>query len=473
MSSNNPPRSTHTVASRLTLWYALFYTLFCLVMLLAVTAVMNSNAVKRMDQYLSAEIDEFNAIYETDGIEGLAKEFRQEAEAYGAQKLFCRLLSPNREPRLTSNIAGWEGLDAELRAVAVPTVPLQPAFQMLYPAASPFNARMATLKTADGHLLQFGINLQSENRSRQKIQRFLIIGSVLFLGVSTLFSWVVAQRAMAGVKAVTRAVSFTRKDALDQTLPREKKGREIDDLVDAFNGMLARIQSLILEIKEVSDNVAHDLRSPITRMRGAAETTLMGPQEIEPYREMGSTILEECDRLTGIINITLEIAQAESGLLEIRRNPIDLYALLTDAAELFQPVAEQKNIRLDVRIAPAPLTLPGDQTRIQRVVANLLDNAIKYTPEGGEIVLAATADKQSVRFSISDAGPGIDPAETERIFERFYRGEQSRSSQGNGLGLSFARSIVVAHGGTLTVENNPDHGCTFTATLPLVPPETR
>jgi heavy metal sensor kinase len=470
MYSNNPPRSNHTVTGRLTLWYVACYSLFCTVMLLVVTAVMNSNALKRIDRTLVSEIDVFNNLYEKDGVEELAKEFDREAAAYGANKLFCRLLSPNKQPIISSNIAGWEGLDAELRSIQEPTVPRQPVFNALYNPDNPFNARMVTIKTADGHLLQFGINLEAENRLRRKIQRFLIIGSLLLLGVGTLFSWLVAKGAMAGVKEVTRAVSFTRKDSLDQTLPFDKKGREIDDLVDAFNSMLARIQSLILEIKEVSDNVAHDLRSPITRMRGAAETTLMGPQEIEPYREMASTILEECDRLAGIINITLEIAQAESGLLEIQRKPMDLHALLTDAAELFQPVAEQKHIRLDVRVEPEPLTLLGDQTRIQRVVANLLDNAIKYTPEGGKITLATTADRQSVRFTISDTGPGIDPAETERIFDRFFRSEQSRSSQGNGLGLSLARSIVAAHGGTLTVENNPDQGCTFTAILPL--PET-
>jgi signal transduction histidine kinase len=171
-------------------------------------------------------------------------------------------------------------------------------------------------------------------------------------------------------------------------------------------------------------------------MRGVAETTLTGPQEIEAYREMGLVVIEESERLTQMINTTLEIAQAESGLLEIIRAPLDLTTLLKNAAELFQPVAEEKQIKLCVNLSEDPLIIFGDKTRLQRTVANLLDNAIKYTQPDGRITLTAFPYGKLIKIEISDTGIGIEPEETNLIFERFYRSERSRSTQGNGLGLS-------------------------------------
>jgi signal transduction histidine kinase len=230
--------------------------------------------------------------------------------------------------------------------------------------------------------------------------------------------------------------------------------------------MLRRIGTLVRELKEISDNVAHDLRSPITRMRGAAETTLTGPQELEAYREMGITIIEESDRLTGMINTMLEIAQSESGVLEISRAPVDLTALLKNAAELFQPVAEEKRIHLSAELPKIPLIISGDKNRLQRVAANLLDNAIKYTPDGGAVRLICRAVPGGAEVELRDTGTGIEPEELPRIFDRFYRGEKSRSSCGNGLGLSLAQSIIQSHGGWIAVESRPGKGSVFKLFLP-------
>jgi heavy metal sensor kinase len=317
--------------------------------------------------------------------------------------------------------------------------------------------------------MQCGINLKSNNVFRRKFRNIFIAFSVIMFALSTLSGWLIARHAMSGVRRVTQAVSRIYKGRLRQQVSLSNEGREIDELTEAFNEMLTRIDSLIRELKEVSDNVAHDLRSPITRMRGVAETTLTGPQEIEAYREMGLIMIEESERLTHMINTTLEIAQAESGLLEIIRAPFDLTALLKNAAELFQPAAEEKQIELCANLVDDPLIIYGDKTRIQRTVANLLDNAIKYTPPEGKITLTASPHGKLIKIKISDTGVGIAPEETDRIFERFYRSEKSRSTQGNGLGLSLARTIIQAHGGNITVQSKPNEGSTFTITLPRDP----
>ncbi|MFA6173167.1 MAG: ATP-binding protein [Kiritimatiellales bacterium] len=465
MCSNKHSRLPRTVVARLTFWYAIICTLFCITIFSVVSIKMSSNAGRRMDRLLGSELTEFAGIYKQKGVQELQDEFTQEAEANGINKLFFRLLSPQQELMAASDTSGWDHLEKEIRAVPLPTAET-PVFSTLYDRNNPLNARMAAVRTFDGSVLQIGFNLHFDNRSREKIQRILIVSSLTMTVLGTLFGWLIARRAMSGVQRVTQAVSRIRKGRLNQQVPFGNEGREIDELAGAFNEMLNRIESLVRELKEVSDNVAHDLRSPVTRMRGVAETTLTGPQEISAYREMGLTIIEESERLTQMINTTLEIAQAETGLLEINRTPLDLTTLLKNAIDLFQPLAEEKQINLRANLPEDPLIIFGDKTRIQRTIANLIDNAIKYTKSGGDITIAAFIQGTLIRIEISDSGIGIDPEESDRIFERFYRSEKSRSSQGNGLGLSLARTIVEAHGGTISVKSAPGKGSTFTITLP-------
>lgn len=466
MCSSKHDRQSCTVVARLTLWYAVICALFCGAMLTVVSMKMSRNAAKRIDHYLTAELCEFASIYTEKGIEALQEEFGRETESEGANKLFCRLVIPGGAPIATSKTSEWDHLEEELQNAPLPDSN-KPVFCTLYPEHSPLNSRMASVKTPDNMILQLGINLHAENHYNRKIQKILIISSLLMLALSTFSGWLIARRAMAGIHQVTQAVSKIHRDSLDQQVSFANKGREIDELVAAFNSMLLRIKSLVRELKEVSDNVAHDLRSPITRMRGIAETTLTAPCELSDYQEMGLTIIEECDRLTEMINTTLEIAQAESGLLDIDHTPLDLVPLLHNAIDLFLPVAEEKQIVLNANVPNDPLVIFGDKGRLQRVTANLIDNAIKYTPVGGRISVNASKHKEGINIEISDSGPGIPREELDRIFERFYRGEKSRSSSGNGLGLSLARTVVQAHGGTVTAQNNPDGGCTFSIHLPI------
>lgn len=463
MYSNKKSRRPQTVVGRLTLWYALVCMLFCTAIFTLASVRIKTNATKRINQVLDDELHEFAGIYNKHGIQGLREEFQREAEASGTRKLFCRLISLQNETLLSSDMSAWTHLqEGIIRKADMEDEDVK--FVTLHDEDTP--ARIAELKTADGNHLQFGMNLKSEVRSYKRTQRMLLAASLLAVALSTLSGWLIARRAMSGVQRVTRVVSRIRKGRLNEQVPFGNEGLEIDKLTEAFNSMLKRIETLVRELKEVSDNVAHDLRSPITRIRGAAETTLTGPQEIEAYREMGLTIIEESDRLTQMINTALEIAQAEAGIIEITRAPLDLTIILKNAIELFQPVAEGKRLDLRANLSEDPLIIYGDKIRIQRTMANLIDNAIKYTPSGGKITVAAYTHGELIRIEISDTGTGISPEETDRIFERFYRSEKSRSTQGNGLGLSLAQTIIQAHSGSITVKSKPGHGSTFIITLP-------
>ena len=465
MFSKTKTPASFSVVGRLTCWYALICALFCAGLYFLVSHKMSKNLHVREDRAVQAELVEFSVIYLEEGVRGLQNEFDLEAESIGATRFFGRLLSAEGEVLIVSRTNSWEGLSAELEHISMPA-DSEWMFSMLYPPDSPLHTRLGTLRLPDGNLLQFGLNRHTETRFFAKIQRILLQTSLLMLLLSTFSVWLISRYAIQGVQRVTTAVSRIQKNDLDHRVCLGREGREINQLAEAFNNMLFRIQTLLHEMKEVSDNVAHDLRSPITRMRGIAETTLTGPQEMDLYREMGLSVIEESDRLAQMINTTLEISQAESGLLEIERNPVDLHVVLQNAIDLFEPVAEARRLRLRAELPEDPLVLYGDKNRLQRVIANLIDNAIKYTPASGEVLLRASLDEEAVHIDISDTGMGIDPEEVGLIFNRFYRAERSRSTEGNGLGLSLARTIVEAHGGSLTVESCLGEGTTFRINLP-------
>jgi signal transduction histidine kinase len=230
--------------------------------------------------------------------------------------------------------------------------------------------------------------------------------------------------------------------------------------------MLERIQSLIAEMKEVTDNIAHDLRSPITRIRGLAEITLISEKDIDAYQNMAASTVEECDRLLRMINMMLEISETEAGVSTLNRSDVNVSGLIEEACDLYQPLAEDRGINIEVNV-PTRCQLFGDKGKLQRVLSNLLDNAIKYTTPGGKIIVSSEEVDKKVIISIHDTGIGISEDEISRIFERFYRGDKSRSIPGAGLGLSLVQAIVRSHGGEIKVSSSSGVGSTFTVSLPF------
>ncbi len=290
-----------------------------------------------------------------------------------------------------------------------------------------------------------------------------------------LAGWFVSHKAMDGVKRVTRTALSINKGNLDLRVEVGNSGQEIKELASNFNTMLAKIQALIRELEDVTNNIAHDLRSPLTRMRGIIETTLRDNPSMDTYNNMSAQLIEEIERLEEMIKTMLQIASAEAGIDSNEMEPVDMNEVLTDAAELFSTMAEEKQQQLILQLPEKPVVIRGSRPRLQRVVANLLDNATKFTPDGGTITLHAyEPEGMTVRLQVQDTGPGIDPAIRKHIFDRFYRADQSRTFRGNGLGLSYVRSIVQAHQGTIEVtcfeQSSPEQatqtGSVFTITLP-------
>lgn len=292
------------------------------------------------------------------------------------------------------------------------------------------------------------------------------------LGVVVILSaaggWLMARRALSGVGMVTRTALEISKGALDRRVPVRGGRSEIDRLAQTFNQMVDRVQALISQMKEITENIAHDLRSPVTRMRASAELALMDQSANDAQTTMAGTIIGECDRLLSMINTMLDISEAEAGLTRLQAGEVDLARILLDVCDLYQPLAEDQDVEL-VADLPDSLLLVGDRSRLQRVFANLLDNAIKYSSRGGRVTVSAAGDENSARATVEDCGMGIGEDDLPHIFDRFYRAEKSRSATGNGLGLSLARAFVLVHGGSITASSRIGSGSRFVVRLPRQP----
>jgi len=300
---------------------------------------------------------------------------------------------------------------------------------------------------------------------REDFREYLAWPLLIMILLSVLIGWFMARRALSGVVRLTKTAEAVAAGALKERVPVKGRQDEIDRLAMTFNIMLERINDLIQGMKETNDSIAHDLRSPVTRMRGFAEAALTNASSNEDQCMLAGDIIEQCDRLLGMINTMLDISEAEAGIVKIAIEDLNVVRIVQDAVELFLPMAEDKNITVNVQ-TPNDMWLTSDRRKLQRILGNLLDNAIKFTPSGGTINITVSGDEKEVSIKVEDTGIGISEDDISRIFEKFYRADKSRSEPGSGLGLSLARAFASSLGGSISVESSPGKGSAFKVILP-------
>ena len=468
MSLKKPHRFWNTLAFRLTLWYAGIFTVSSCIAFLLFYTLITSVIRERTDQELVNQAGEFSAVLEARGLQGVQSLAFLEAQAAGVKKVFFRLLYPNGLAFSSSNMSYWKDIDVRKTAIEQLLQGNRYVFDTVVLRDRGDQVRILYALIGPSVILQVGQSMENYSRIIEAFKKIFIATMALLIGLAAGVGWFMARRAVSGVEAITRTAQGISGGTLEKRVPVKTQGDEIDQLAMTFNQMLDRIQTLVSEIKEMSDNIAHDLRSPITRIRGIAEVTLSTGKSLNEYENMAASTVEECDRLLDMINTMLMISKTESGVDRLSRQEIDLEGLVREACELFEPIAEDKGVTLNCHVLDKS-HLVGDNRMIQRMLSNLLDNAIKYTASGGAVSLSVSEnDKRDVVITVKDTGVGISPTDLPRIFERFYRCDQSRSMLGIGLGLSLARTIARAHGGDITVTSALHEGSTFTIILPKV-----
>ncbi|CAM2065620.1 Histidine kinase [Sulfidibacter corallicola] len=350
---------------------------------------------------------------------------------------------------LTSSVTGLAGL--ELYAFRWETQDLEGRI-----------VRLLYYRLSEDHILRVGLDTVELRRQIHQSRLIFVVGALTTMILTVGFSFLNTRKAIQGVRAVTRkAQSIRGRNQLGEQVELPTGFRETDELAGTFNEMQGRIRRLVQNLKMVMDHFAHDLKTPITRLRGLGEERVRrGSGDLE----FGAAVVGECDRIMVLLESLLEITSADSGLHPWRHERFDWAAEVAEGCELFRPAIEGKGLDLRLNL-PETQHIQGDARALQRIVANLIENAIKYTERGWiEVTLTATAE--GARLQVTDSGIGIAETDVDRVFEPFFRVDQSRSGGGHGLGLSYCKAVLQAMGGQIRCEPQPEGGTRFTVEVP-------
>lgn len=319
------------------------------------------------------------------------------------------------------------------------------------------------------YLLQVGVSLVSMDRALERFLFLLLIGVPAGLIVTFVIGRWMARFALTPLSRLAESTRAINIEDLSRRVPVRGARDELDNVATAFNDTLERLEHAIGEMRQFSTALAHELRTPLTALRGDIEMTMLQPTD-EGLRQRFVSQLEEIDRLKRLIDQILVVAQAEAGQIPLAVNSVDLGTLAAALVEQIEPVAQSKGIAMQCDHAD-DVVVQGDAEWLKRLVLNLLDNAIKFTPQGGRVVVEVSRMGAVARLAVRDTGAGIDPEAQPHIFERFFRADPARSRgvEGVGLGLSLAKWIVDRHHGRIQVDSQPGQGSTFTISLPTSP----
>ena len=427
---------------RLALWYATLFVLGAIAIVWLTYYVTAASLAERDQQIILSKLGEYATVYSRGGLRALAETVRIE-QLTAPERLYVRVVDRGQEALVLSSREGWDTATLETRS----------------------------LRLWDGTLVEVGKSTEARQDLLGRFRIALALVTLSIVGIALTGGWLATKSALEPIRRLTaaagRIIRTGRINERVKVTQTEAQDDAIRELTLLFNGMLDKIEGLVTGMRGALDNVAHDLKTPLTRLRGTAEMALASAPDLDRYREALADCVEETDRVLVMLDTLMDISEAESGAMPLQRQPVALAELVERAVDLYRDVADAKGVALSADTA-SDVHVSADRIRLEQVAANLIDNAVKYTPRGGRVEVSIERAGGTAGLRVKDSGPGIPPDEQPRIWERLFRGDASRAERGLGLGLSLVKAIVEAHGGTVGVDSEPGRGATFTVTLPAM-----
>ncbi|OQX30031.1 MAG: hypothetical protein B0D92_00580 [Spirochaeta sp. LUC14_002_19_P3] len=456
------------ISHHLTVRLILIVTLAAVFASLVVFGVLLGSLAMSFRAQDEAELDtrllSYWAEWQYGGTEGILARADRDIKEYGGQPFL--LLLKNPDGKVTGGIVpgGWEEFNLDNASLNM----LHPGtYTILRNTKMDFSLLLTGIVLEDNSKIVVGISTEN----REFLLRFyksnypIALAGIILAGIAV--GIIASRRLLKPIRRLNKEIDrIIVTGELSRRLGSSGSGDQLDELTGRYNRLLDRVESLIGSMKETLDAVAHDLRTPLTRIRGKAEIALSRGKS-DDYENTLAEVVEQIDLAGELLSTLMDIAEAEQGMLKLNSTECDLSILAGEVIDMYEFVAEEKNqtIALD---APNPVFMYGDPARIRRILGNLVDNAVKYGTEGGQVDIRCFTEERKAVLEVIDDGPGIAEEEIPRVFDRLYRGDRSRGSRGLGLGLSVVKALLEAHKGHITISRAEGRGAIFRVEFPFL-----
>ena len=446
---------------RLGLWYAALFVVGAAALTVFVYVLLARTLEERDHQVLDTLLSRYASYYQQTGLPGLRRRLEIDAAEGRNERLLIRVTDGTTAVVYSAEPPGWSDSDT----LALERSRNGDSRWVRIPKTADTILEVGTVLFDNGVALQVGRTSRARaevlDYFRARAFEFGVAVAVIAIAGGVLITYA----GLAPLRSLETTVrSIVETGRFDARVAATASRDPLDALGGQINVMLARIETLVNGMRGALDNVAHDLRTPLTRFRNVAEQALMTDDPAAMRDGLGRA-LEEADRLNATLNALIDISEAETGTMRLAAEPVNLAAVVSETIALHADEAEERGIALDASIPPS-IVLTGDRTRLRQVLANLIENAVKYTNGGGRVDVTAEVASGEVRVAVRDTGIGISDADAPHVWDRLYRADASRSVRGLGLGLSLVKAIVEAHHGRVELTSTPGKGSIFTVVLP-------
>ena len=450
----------HSYTLRLALLYAVIFSTSTLLLFYFFYIFTATYMTEQMDSTIQAEIQGLAERYDQEGLQGLTELIAERINRQQATGNSIYLLSTFTLQPLVGNLDRWP------KNASINNDWIEFELEINKQTNETHLARAKIFILPGKYGLLVGRDIHQLVEAKRRIVQALIWGLAIMVLLAFIGGLLLSRSTVRKIERINQTAQAIMSGDLSRRVPDTGRNDDFDQLAGNLNQMFDRIQMLMEDIKRVSDNIAHDLRTPLARLRQHLEEARLGEDLSSKAGASLEQSIKEADSLLTTFNALLRIARIESRQIKAGFCQVDFHTLLADIVEFYEPLSEEKHQNLKTNLDTNILSL-GDRDLLFQAFANVIENSIKYTPDHGTISVSLTCPGNQLVIAIADNGPGIPASEREKVFRRFYRLDQSRGSSGNGLGLSMVQAVVGMHNGTITLEDNTP-GLRTGIKLPLV-----
>jgi signal transduction histidine kinase len=451
------------VGFRLAFWFCAIFILSSL-LLFSLGYFLLASSLKRQDRNsIDLKIEELAALYQTSGVNQLKREISIDKKFVKKNPFLIRLADIDNKTIVLSLPYQW--LESNLKKLEEGDLIRHKRHIHLPVKDKRYTMEVKSVLLRNSHILQVGKSSEDRERILGHFREIFYSVMIPLIVLGLAGGVFVAHRSLHPVRNLIATLRDIESGKMHARVEARQTNDELDELITLFNTMLERIESLIRGMRDALDNIAHNLRTPMARFRGIAETALQPNPDGQSCEEALATCMEESDQILKMLNTLMDISEAEAGTMKLELGDVEVSALIDRVLDLYQYTAEDKGIHFNASVQK-DLFIRVDQTRMGQALANLMDNAIKYSPNNSAVDIDAFKEGNQVVIRIMDRGMGIAEDELPRIYDRLFRGRQALNQKGLGLGLNLVKAIIQAHRGRLEVSSQTVKGSTFSIFLP-------